>query len=552
MTRTTPAVAATYLCPDPADDGLVYGRDVAVDGFLEALLRHGPAGEYLVLRNPDPMQGQNADAPRLAEVASGRPGVTVRTAAMAELRRGFESFPFRVWHDLDGQVQLGAALRAAHARRTYPVTATPHVLSYAVFLHDWVLRLLLQPLHPCDSLVCTSTASRVALQNLFAMVSERLGRSHGLSPRFGGRLDVIPLGVDTEVFRPRPRDEVRAALGLPRDARIVAYVGRLSVRDKADLLPLVQAFSRVRSEAGGAPVLLVVAGTGAAYAGTVRAYAAALGVADRLHLVEPVLAADRHLLHAAADVFVSPADSVQETFGITPIEAMACGVPQVVADWSGYRDTVEDGVTGFRIPARWFRADDEACRTGGVYDEYDLFDHLLLAQSVAVDVDALAGALQRLLDDDALRLRMGEASRARALACYEWRGVVGRYVELWAELERIAAREPPPARAETDYAFPAFVDVFGHYASEVLAPDARLALSDAGARVLAGEAPLPLYLEPLGLFARATLMRALALLEVGPASVATLAAHLAGEPAPRAARHAMWLLKQGLVALVRD
>src|SRR3546814_3034291 len=53
---------------------------------------------------------------------------------------------------------------------------------------------------------------------------------------------------------------------------------------------------------------------------------------------------------AAADVFVSLSDNIQESFGITPVEAMAAGLPCIVSDWDGYRDTVVDGETGILVP----------------------------------------------------------------------------------------------------------------------------------------------------------------------------------------------------------
>ena len=53
---------------------------------------------------------------------------------------------------------------------------------------------------------------------------------------------------------------------------------------------------------------------------------------------------------AAADIFTSLSDNFQETFGITPIEAMSAGLPSVVSDWNGYREGVRDGVDGFRNP----------------------------------------------------------------------------------------------------------------------------------------------------------------------------------------------------------
>jgi glycosyltransferase involved in cell wall biosynthesis len=70
------------------------------------------------------------------------------------------------------------------------------------------------------------------------------------------------------------------------------------------------------------------------------AYAGELGVADRITILRGVSADDKPFLYRAADVFLSPVDNVQEMFGIRPVEAMACGIPQVVADWNGYRDLV--------------------------------------------------------------------------------------------------------------------------------------------------------------------------------------------------------------------
>ena len=52
---------------------------------------------------------------------------------------------------------------------------------------------------------------------------------------------------------------------------------------------------------------------------------------------------------ASADIFCSLSDNIQESFGLTPVEAMAAGLPCVVSDWDGYRDTVRHGEDGFRV-----------------------------------------------------------------------------------------------------------------------------------------------------------------------------------------------------------
>ena len=56
---------------------------------------------------------------------------------------------------------------------------------------------------------------------------------------------------------------------------------------------------------------------------------------------------NRKLAWSSADIFSSLSDNIQETFGITPIEAMASGLPVVVSDWDGYRDSVRHGVDGY-------------------------------------------------------------------------------------------------------------------------------------------------------------------------------------------------------------
>ena len=86
-------------------------------------------------------------------------------------------------------------------------------------------------------------------------------------------------------------------------------------------------------------------------------------------------ASARQTAWAGADVFCSLSDNIQETFGIVPIEAMAAGLPVVVSDWDGYKDTVRHGVDGFRIPTCMPQAGlatDLALRHALEVDTYDM------------------------------------------------------------------------------------------------------------------------------------------------------------------------------------
>ena len=112
---------------------------------------------------------------------------------------------------------------------------------------------------------------------------------------------------------------------------------------------------------------------------------------------------------------------------------MAAGLPLVVSDWDGFRDTVEDGVHGFRIPTVASppgAGDDLADRYDAGVDTYDVYVGGV-SQFVSVDVGAAANALARLITDPELRGRMGAAGRKTARETFDWRHVIARYQDLW-------------------------------------------------------------------------------------------------------------------------
>jgi D-inositol-3-phosphate glycosyltransferase len=185
---------------------------------------------------------------------------------------------------------------------------------------------------------------------------------------------------------------------------------------------------------------------------------------------------------------VSPVDNVQESFGLTPIEAMAHGLPQVVSDWDGYRDTVVDGETGFLVPTLWTSSTRDL--DAGAMASDSAFDHLALAQSVVVDGRALAAAIQRLIDDPGLRDRMGHASRARAESTFSWATVIARYESLWQELSTEARRAAVVPRSGLRHAGPAWGTCFGHYATRTIDDATTVRLAEMGRALVAGKAPL--------------------------------------------------------------
>jgi hypothetical protein len=148
---------------------------------------------------------------------------------------------------------------------------------------------------------------------------------------------------------------------------------------------------------------------------------------------------DHHVRLAwdAADLFISLSDNIQETFGLTPLEAMAAGLPVVASDWNGYRDTVRDGVDGFLIPT-WAPAPTMGNHLGFAHQSRTITDDMLswgAAASTSVDMGRLVDALSELIANPDLRRRMGTSGQARARAEFDWRHVYDRYRSLWSELD---------------------------------------------------------------------------------------------------------------------
>jgi glycosyltransferase involved in cell wall biosynthesis len=336
------------------------------------------------------------------------------------------------------------------------------------------------PAQPWDALVCTSEAVRSTVRHLVEAEQEALRRRLGATRFPVPQFPVIPLGVHADAFRlpPETRAAWRARLGIAEDALAVLSLGRLSWHAKAHPLPMFLALGNA-TRALGKTVHLILAGwfAGPEFEQTYRTLAAALCPNVTLHVLDGRLPEVRREIWAAADLFTLLSDNIQETFGLAPIEAMAAGLPCVISDWNGLRETVRHGVDGLLVPTitappgtgmdmAWAHA----C---SAYD-YDAFIGLQ-AQGNAVVVGAATEAYRSLLADPERRHGMAEAARRRARDTFDWKVVIGQYRALWAEL---AARRAAEATTEfvPEPRFPDPTRAFGHYGTAALSLDDRVEL----------------------------------------------------------------------------
>ncbi len=233
---------------------------------------------------------------------------------------------------------------------------------------------------------------------------DELVDDYGADP---SRVSLIPSGVDGERYRPAARDEARARIGLDGDGPVVVYVGRMLPRK--DVRNVVRAMALLASgddEASHARLLLVGGdaldpGPGTdGETGELRRLASELGIGDRMLFVGQRQPDVLRYYYCAGDVAVST--PWYEPFGLTPLEAMACGRPIVGSAVGGLTYTIADGQTGFLVPPR--------------------------------DPRALAARLRELLTDRTMRDAFGQAARTRVERYFTWPVVAERIAALYQDL----------------------------------------------------------------------------------------------------------------------
>jgi hypothetical protein len=124
---------------------------------------------------------------------------------------------------------------------------------------------------------------------------------------------------------------------------------------------------------------------------------------------------------------------------------MAAGLPVVMPDWDGFRDTVVDGVTGYLIPTRMAAPGtgaEIARRFADGRDGYLQYLTLVQAQ-VQIDVPHYAQAFEALIMDADLRKRMGQQAADHVRRTLDWSAIIPRYLALANDLGKVRNEVPP-------------------------------------------------------------------------------------------------------------
>ena len=238
------------------------GRLQANAQFLLALLRYGTIDEYHFfcpsmshLRSLE--HALNQEVP---EVVRDRRIVLATHLLLGEhlQREDYSAFHVGGWGLYLARL---AYLRAQAGGRPFPITGVTHSL-HTADIYPKMREMLKAPLGDGDAVVCTSQAGQVVMERHREEALRRAGEE-GERPRGPTfRLPAIPFGVDEACFRVPSRLESRRALGLPGEAVVALYLGRLSAQSKADLVPLLATQARLwrQSPPSARPILLLAGG----------------------------------------------------------------------------------------------------------------------------------------------------------------------------------------------------------------------------------------------------------------------------------------------------
>ncbi|MBI2976907.1 MAG: glycosyltransferase [Chloroflexi bacterium] len=217
------------------------------------------------------------------------------------------------------------------------------------------------------------------------------------------KIEVIPPGVELSTFHPIAMAEAKERIGVPPTDPMLLFVGRIEPLKGLDTLLRAMKLLRDRQAMPGHLCLSLIGGDASsspaqesAEMERLRALRDELGVGDVVAFLGKRDQDTLQNYYASAHAVVMP--SHYESFGMVALEAMACGAPVIASEVGGLAFLVRDGETGFHVPDR--------------------------------DPEALCGCLQRLLDDDDLRRRLG-AQAAEYAKGYAWPLIAEKIVTVY-------------------------------------------------------------------------------------------------------------------------
>ena len=528
----------------------IMGRQAAGDSFLKGLFNHYQGEEVWFYGNcPNNLNSINETGKKVALIEREKSPLLAKS--------GLLYFP-------SPDIGRQAYLRASTGVTCWSICGITHTTSSDRVM-DALAENIVAPTRPWDAIICTSEAVKQHCNKVISAQLDYLKYELGLTKISLPRFPVIPLGVNVNDFGSKPgsKSKTRKKYKISSDEIVVLYLGRLSFHAKGHPFQLYKSLGFVSKKAD-AKICLVECGW---FANDYikDAFDEVFNVTCGNAQIRRIFVDGTNQLNKAdalsmADLFVSLSDNIQETFGITPIEAMASGLPVVVSDWNGYKETVTKEV-GYKVPTTIPTpglGTDLINRYATAEDNYDQYLGKVSAL-ISVDQQELNSVLGKLISDPELRHNVGKRARKWVEKNYDWSIIIEKYHALWRELSDIRQREAKiqkvnarkwPARLEP------FVS-FQHYGSKTLALTQKVQVTidvekdrDAEIRALCG---LKVFSYNLPSFAKVEdIIELIVKIETIGSTIEDILSNYADSQRPYVFRLLFWLLKANLIEVAND
>ena len=545
MTRANAAIWYAQDGFDPVKKG-INGRRVAGDSFLRGFLRHADVDEVVLALHG----GEAAAQPVRALAQELRPQLALRAVGLLHPQK---IAPVSTLFFPSPNFSAEAWRRAPYGTQAWSMCGITHTTSTAAVMQGF-FDLRMAPVQPWDAVICTSRSVLASVTYLMDRADEHI-RSHlRATPPPRPMLPVIPLGVHCDDFAPDAAAGalLRQRLGAGPQDVVFSTIARLTPHEKFDPLPIYMAMQAAQAQLHDRKLHVVLCGqfrdefSRKVFENGARALMPDVGFA----VLDGALAAERKAALSGADVFMFLIDNIQETFSIAPLEGMAAGLPLLVSDWDGMKDTVPPEV-GFRVTSRSLPGPylaSEALRYQGGTDSYLQYCAVTSALT-EIDQPELVDRILTLARDGDLRRRMGRAAQAHVRAHYDWSVIVPQMQALWAEQEamRVAAK-PLRYRSDSLPIAPSPTHYFAAYPTEQVTLKDQLFVAVDGGPDLQALLRIRNYTATKRMFAPpAQIGSVLAVVQAkGGCDLATIET-ACGLTSLQAARVVIWLLKYNLL-----
>tara|TARA_Y100001936_G_C16090299_1_gene685489 strand:+ start:4310 stop:6010 length:1701 start_codon:yes stop_codon:yes gene_type:complete len=415
----------------------IMGRQAAGWSFLQALIKDDPKRISAYIKNQDQK-----------ELLLNKVKPLVKKDQKLEVdfipyNQPFKSQPYGGIFLPGPGINDFASKRSIHGHDSYSLVGITHTTaSHAVM--SGISNIIMSDIMPWDAIICTSNCVLDTVEKIIDHRYQRLKSKFNISKPELPLLPVIPLGLDVDEFNYSKdfKKKSRLSLDINDEDIVIAYVGRLSFHAKAHHLPMYLAIEEISKELKDNQKIHIIQ-TGWFANDFVKDAFVEEGLkicpSIEFHFLDGKDQDNKHKTLAAGDIFVSLSDNIQETFGLTPLEGMAAGLPVLVSDWDGYKSTARDNVDGFRaktisLPDGY--GEDIAYRYMMNDINYDLYVGLSV-QKVGVDIKDCIDKLRILITDDEKRKKFGKSAKIRAKEDFNWPVILSMYRDLSTELNKI-------------------------------------------------------------------------------------------------------------------